>query len=560
MRLLKKFKEYNYYDDEVVYSKLYIFLKKIGRALSSAFDFICEKGKAIFKFIADGIKNRGKMPRSEKQKRSRASSGKAARFFARAAENEALLKITAFMIFIVFFVSLVFGFAHGVQKNAENEMRFKKDAGAVCTKIISKYGTTKTEKITDENGAALNLYRLTGLAFIRVIDFNNDNSPELLVCYEDGGVYYAEIWGYSKKEFVQYHSFVANSDKDDETLGSWLTLYHLGSKYYIGILSGEENEMALFGLSGKQFKQREKCLYDSKNDLYYVDGERATEDFETIRLSYLMPIRAQKTAEAVAEHLCELDTLDIEEIENTKTDEEKAADAYYEIVQKYNQKYGRAEVMTDGDLNYISGLAAVRRLDFNNDGAKELMLVYRYGKKVASEDKKGEMLIEENPTYYMEIYSWNAGGAKLIYENDGLSCFQYGSDAVFYILRQENDIISVCNNSYVYDENTTRVWKATSRISSMNEDGRFEPVFTAEIKCNYDYMKYWIDGERVYKKAEFEKSGYQVPYFCSNDEFDSSLFTVNFLQSEATGTAAELQKQVDLTVAEIKTLNENYSA
>lgn len=393
------------------------------------------------------------------------------------------------------------------------------------------------------------------------MDFNGDSSPELFICYEDGGVYSIEIWGYSRGEFIQYGSFEANSDKSDETLGSWASFYRRGSKIDIGVMNGEENEMELYSLSGTQFRPKEKCLYDAKNDLYYIDGERVSYEFETVRFSYLMPIRAQKTVEATAARLSEFGTPDIEEIEGTKTEEEKAARAYYEIIQKYNQKYGKAEVKKDGELNYIDGLAAVRQLDFNNDGVKELMLVYRYGKKVAGEDESGNMLVRQVPTYYMEIYSWNGASAKLIYENDGLTTFQNNDEnAVFYILKQSGGIISVCSNSYVFSENTTRVWKATSRISSMNNEGRFEPVFTAVIQCNYDYMKYWIDGERVYKKKVFEETAYQVPYFCNNDEFDETMFTVNVLQSENESAAKQLQEQVDLTVSEIKILNENYSA
>lgn len=71
MRLLKKFKEYNYYDDEVVYSDLYIFLEKIGGFISSAFYFLTKKVAQLFKAVLKllkGEKNVKNTPKKENPK------------------------------------------------------------------------------------------------------------------------------------------------------------------------------------------------------------------------------------------------------------------------------------------------------------------------------------------------------------------------------------------------------------------------------------------------------------------------------------------------------------
>lgn len=557
MSPLKIFKDYNYYDDEVVYSRLYLFLKKIAGLVLRFLKLILRFIKSIARSIYAKIKHiENEKSASDKDSfNDFVQSVKA--FFKNFSVNEFALKMSALALFFVFIISFIGGYAVKIHSFSANESRFSKDAGAVCTKLMSKYGVSKTERIIGEDGEATNLYRITGLAYARQMDFNNDNSPELLVCYEDGGIYYVEIWGYERKDFVKLYAEPANADKENIAAGSFITINHKNSKYSVGRLTeNEDGNMELFSLSGKRFKSSGFYQYDIENDIYAYKSKINSTDFETIKLSYITPVRAERIVEATSKHLDRFETKSVKEIEEAKTDDEKRADAYYDIVEKYNQKYGKASVKADEKMSYADGLAVVRLLDFNNDGNKELMLVYRYNKKVSSEDKKGEMVLLEVPAYYMEIYTWNGKSAKLVYENDGLSTFKGGKDnEVFFILYQDGKEVGVCSNTYDYGK-SSRVWKGASRVSKMNKDGVFETVFTAVANCDYDYMTYFINDERVYKK-EFKEKGYFVPYFCNEDSFDNSKFSVTTLQSSGQKIP---QSVVNDTASQIKILNDHYTA
>lgn len=540
-------------------------MQRSGRLILTALKFILRKAadgaRALAHLIQEFIKNNARgavkelAAQASEKVQSLAKREKEA--VGEISVNERALKIIAMAMSFVVLFSFIGGFAANISGVKKSEVKFNKDAGAVCTKIMSKYGSGKTELLFDDNGEETKLYRITGLAFARQMDFNNDKKPELLVCYEESGVYYVEIWGYIHKDFVKLYSDSANVNKVTEEGAlpySFITIYHSHGKCSIGKFDeAEGGNMVLRSLSGKAFKESGVCTYNALEDIYTIKDENRSSDFETIQLSYLMPFRAQKTVEATTKYLHDFDTLSIKEIEESKTDEEKQADAYYEIVEKYNQKYGKASFKSVDGLNYADGLCVVRLLDFNADGKKELMLVYRYNKKIASEDKKGDMVLVEEPAYYMEVYTWNGKAAKLIYENDGLTTFKGNkNDAVFYILQQDGKRVNICSNTYQNEDGKSRVWKAKSRISAMNDEGVFEAIFSATVNCNYDYMTYYLDNEKTSNK-KFKETGYTVPYFCNEDNFDNTKFAVVTLQS-----TQKIDSVTNDTVSTIKVLNDNY--
>ncbi|MCC8015946.1 MAG: hypothetical protein LIO43_00795 [Clostridiales bacterium] len=171
------------------------------------------------------------------------------------------------------------------------------DAGKVCTDLISEYGVCKTEPSDDEN-----YWFISGLAYARQMDFNNDGKSELLAAYYSENSYYVEVWGYSGKEFSKLYSKKANSVSSDYIIGSWITIYHHSGKYYLGELA-QEGKMNLLSLSGNKFKQSKECKYDAENDIYTVNGEINTVDFETVKLSYISDKKAEKITDIVNKNL-----------------------------------------------------------------------------------------------------------------------------------------------------------------------------------------------------------------------------------------------------------------
>lgn len=543
-------KKYDYYTDEVIEPKIIIELRKFIL-------IIIEKINLLINGLSNSIDNENETNSNKFISLLQSLARKIKSSWSNLHDKEHFLKVMASVFFVLFIFIFVLSFGINIYSSENKNNKFIKDAGAVCTKIMSNYGVGKTENLDIKYGE--NLYRLTGLAFVRQMDFNNDDSPELLLAYDDNGIYYVEVWGYERKDFVKLYSEKANFDEENITAGSSISIYHHNSRYYIGKLSKEEKgKMDLYALSRNKFKKSRSCEYDIINDIYAVKSKINSTEFETIKLSFMQPLRAEKTIETTLALLNDFGAKDIQTIESEKTEEQKKADAYYNIIGKYNNKYGKATLKTTSKKNYISGLAVADLIDFNADGNEELLLIYRYNKKVSDEDKEGNLIIKEVPTYYMEVYCWNGTAAKLCYENDGLNVYQESKkNETFYILQKDGDKTNICTNSYDYGENSNRVWKATSRISTMTNDSSFEDSFVAKVNCNYGHMTYKINNKKVYRK-DFDSKGYVVPYFCNDkNNYDSSKFTVNVLETEYQNSS-KLQSVISKTESTIKKINPDY--
>ncbi len=430
--------------------------------------------------------------------------------------------------------------------------QFYADAGAVCTQIISDYGPCQTVEI-DVSGS--NCWRVSGLAYARQIDFDEDGSVELLVAYENSGVYYVEVWGYDSKDFVKLYTQKANTFADEEkNYGSFISIYHHSGKYYLGELSPDNGiDMGLFGLHGKKFKLDKNCEYDVANDYYTLDGKTNTAEFETIKLSYITSTKADRTVETVTNNISDFKTRSVQDIEKDKSPLELRNDAYYDIIEKYNEKFGKASYNSGSNLCYADGLCVVDLIDFNADGEDELLVIYRYDKVVAG---KGDET-ETEPEYKLEVYSWNGTQARRAYETDGVSTMQDSSDdREFYILQHEDGKTNLCKNSYVHSTSSSRVWTATSRISAMDEESVFDTAFVAIVDCDWGYYSYQLDGKSI-SKSKFEDNGYKVPYFCNEDDYNKEEFDVVTLQGKS-GFGGEIQSVVDETQKTIKQINPNY--
>lgn len=549
------FKKYDYFTDEVIEPKIIVKLREFCKN-------IVYKLKIFIIGLTQSIKE---LENDEKQS---SFSKKFVLFFKNlfckiksswknSNDKEHVLKIMASVFFVIFILLFILTFAINIYSSANKTNKFIKDASTVCTKIMSNYGVGKTENLDITYGE--NIYRLTGLSFARQMDFNGDNSPELLLAYDDNGIYYVEVWGYDRKDFVKLYSEKANFDEEYLTTGSSISIYHHNSKYYIGKLSTEEKgKMDLYSLSRNKFKKSKSCDYDIANDIYAVKNKINSTEFETIKLSFISPTRAEKTIETTHALLDEFGAENIAQIEKEKTEEEKKAEAYYNIIEKYNNKYGKANFKTYGKTSFVDGLAVVDLIDFNADGNKELLLIYRHNKKVSSRGKEGDLFIKEIPTYYMDVYCWNGTTAKLCYENEGLNVYQESKkNETFYILQKSGDKTNICSNSYVFGENSKRVWRATSKILTMNEENNFKNSFVAVANCNYGHMTYKINDKKVYRK-DFESKGYVVPYFCNDsNSYDSSKFIVTVLETDYQNSS-KIQSIVSKTESIIKEINPNY--
>lgn len=376
-------------------------------------------------------------------------------------------------------------------------------------------------------------YRLTGLSFVRSIDFDNDGSSELLIAFRSGNSYQVEVWGYHSGEFTTFYSEPANSSSAFPQSGYWISLYRRSGKTCIGSFSQEDQKtMELLSLHGNEFRSTDQCDYDAENDIYAVDGKINTANFETIRLSNLSASKAETVLDSVSAALENFSQSGEVQTQTAaaKTPQQLMNEAYYEVIQNQIRQYGEASYESGSRICYADGLCVVDLIDFNADGTDELLTVYRYSKKVAGTDNNGNYEAETEPEYKLEVYAWNGTAAQKIFENEGISQMQdEGSDDRFYILRLRGEKTDICKNTYTYNSNTSRIWKGTSRISEMTDDGKFESVFIAEVNSNYGYLTYSIDGKRVYSR-EFNKSGYIVPYFCNDDGYDDSEFKVIYLQ------------------------------
>lgn len=430
-----------------------------------------------------------------------------------------------------------------------SENRFDKDAAQVCSNIIGEYGSAKTEP-TDTQGET---YRMSGLAFAREIDFDDDGDSELIISYRSGNSYQVEVWGYNSGDFVRMYSHAANIAMNHPEVGSWITLYRHSGKFYIGEFSTQDGKtMSLLTLRGSKFKSSRECEYDPVNDIYAENGEMNTSAYETVRLSNLSDVKAENLLDSVSAVIDSFGGTDSGAVPvSAKSGEQLMAEAYSEIVQNYVLKYGEPEYDSSSRVCYAKGLCVADLIDFNGDGVDELFTIYRFSKKVSATDENGEHVLKSEPEYKAEVYMWNGNTAVKAFEVEGISQMQdKDSSDGFYILRKNGEKTDICKNTYVYNENTSRIWKGTSRISEMDENGTFSPIFLAEINSNYGYETYQINGERVYKR-EFNADGYAVPYFCNDDEYDTNEYTVVYLQGTSK-RGSDIQKRISQTQKNIE--------
>ncbi|MBR3737234.1 MAG: hypothetical protein IKN26_00705, partial [Eubacterium sp.] len=433
-------------------------------------------------------------------------------------------KVTISLVF-VFFLSLVImvcATVHSVNNENRRIAKFNNDAGKICSQYITKYGNCSYENLYTMY--KITGYRMNGLCFVREVDFDNDGVSELLLCYNDGGVYYTEVWGYKDNQFANfYHGEAAQTNKKSD---AWITIYNKNNKYYIGVHSGDKLEkVALYALKGDVFEKKYNAQYDEGAQAYSIKKKVDPISFERIKLAILVEEKAAVTTEQVSKTIDSfLGTGGTAKLLNSN---QNLQSAYYAVVEDRNQAYGKAKVVKKNGVSYISGLAAVDLVDFNGDDKAELVLIYRKSVKVRSADSQGNYIAGVDDKYYIEIYRYNGAKAVLAYTNENISNSLNDSTDLYYIIKKKNNKAYYCVNAFSTQE-YGRVVNASSTVFKF--DGtQFVSQNKAQYRTSYGYTDYFINDQEVYKSA-FNEKGYAFPLFDGGSKYDENTYTVTYLQ------------------------------
>ena len=466
--------------------------------------------------------------------------------------HRALVIFFMMLVTIVVFVCVIAAFMH--QMNVENDRisKFNSEAGKVCADYINSYGTPSYENLYKTYG--VDGCRLTGLCFVRELDFDDDGTSELMLSYNKNGAYYNDVWGFNEKdEFsVLFSEKTAQSDKKSKD--AYSTLYRRNNKYYIGVHNEKDlKKIALYQLKGDKFTKRYDCEYNSKAQSYAVDGKDDTTAFERIKYSVFKPEKAAQEADKAEKMIDGFAGKSGVSTVSTKVGRKKA---YYNIIQEYNKRYGAAKYTEKNGEAYIEGLAVVDLIDFDGDGKSELFLIYRKPIKVRNEGTE-EYTYYEVETYCCEIYRYTGTKAVIAYSREGISEMPDEGKDRFYILKKDGKKTYYCNNSFNignYGQNIT----ATSAVYGFDGNG-FTSNSTASYETQYGYTEYFLDGEEV-SKSEFDEKGWLVPFFDGEtNSYNKSEYSVVYVQ-RSTKDKSGVSSQVDTTVKNIQKLNSAYSA
>lgn len=432
--------------------------------------------------------------------------------------------------------------------SSSRENDFFREAGKVCSNIISEYGSCRLEYTSI--AAEDHRWSIAGISHIQYMDFNADGDDELLVCYNNNGKYIVEIWGFSKDEFVNIYKTEANSIESYPNLGSWITIYRSGGKYYLAELKeNSTEEMDILSLTKKGFTAVSSCTFSPVNESYTVDEQINALDFETIKLSALPAAQAEYIQGSVNRSVSEFISETHIDSNALKTEAAKRANAYVKLIESKNQKYGKASVGTSTDKFFANGSAIIRLIDFNGDSNEELLIISRNKKHFDDSDA--------SPKYVVEVFAWNGSTVQKIFE-EGTASAYFGNEKrdAFFIMQKKDGKVNICTNTYSYGNNPESTWRGVSKINEMTSASAFETTFTAISNKSNGYTTCRIDGKSV-SISEFNKNGKIVPYFCNDEEYNKNEFEIILLRGGAE-SKAEIEKAVSASQETIKQLKSVY--
>ena len=93
--------------------------------------------------------------------------------------RRAALKWLAVALFVLAVLIAIISFAVSLHNQSKWNERFCDQAGQVCTDYIAKYGACRWESMDERYGKKM--ARMTGVSYLRRMDFNGDGRDELLI-------------------------------------------------------------------------------------------------------------------------------------------------------------------------------------------------------------------------------------------------------------------------------------------------------------------------------------------------------------------------------------------
>lgn len=457
------------------------------------------------------------------------------------------LSFGLFILSMFIFAIMIGAVMLAVSNENKKIAQFDSDAGAVCSSYIIDYGTPSYENMYVNYG--VEGYRMTGLCYAREMDFNNDGTSELLVCYNDSGVYQASVWGYVGKDFNElYHCKLAQTTENTDDV--WLTIYRHNNKYYVGVHDTKDvTKVSLYGMKGDEFDKRYSAVYDEQTQTFSIRDKVDYTSFERIKLSVLREEKASVVLDTISATIDGFKT-DDSALKDASEKEFTREDAYREIVSSYRQKYGEPTLKTESGSSYIDGLAFVKLIDLDGDGKDELIVSYRNSTMTRDEDEKGDYVSVVDYKYTTEVYTFNNKKAKKIFEKDDVSQKQNEKNDKYFIIQNDGKKHNLCFNNYTSTEKG-HIVTATSTI--FEYDGTsVEQTYKAKFVTDYGYKEYYIDDEETWSK-KFNEEGYKVPFFDGTSVYSSTEFTILYLQRTA-GNSESVKTQLNDTKSTINKL------
>lgn len=460
--------------------------------------------------------------------------------------------LTGFISMFLAIVIMITGFIVSSNRMNSKKERFNSEAYKVCTEYLSKYGNANYTSMKSEYG--IGEYMTTGVTLVREIDFDNNGISELLVVYNSSDNYYAEIWSFVGKNFQKIYSRQLVNPRHFR-YGIWLSLYTKGKETYIVEHNKKDVEkVSVYAMKNNNFRYKFAAKYNRDDYTFKVDNKNQSDNFERVKFMLLSESRAANMSDDV------MDTIDsFADSKTKKTSAFTVTDintAYYKIIDEYTRNYGVATVIQLGTHYSIKGVSVVDLIDFDNDGTKELVLIYRRSTYERSEDEDGNYKTEKVNKFYCDIYTFKDNEARLVYQTEGMSNKENDNEVKYFLTKRRGNKTWIYVNTFS-SSNFGRVVKASSK--SLAFDGeKFKQKTKASYVTEYGYTDYYWDGDYVYKSTFENKGGFAAPFFDGKEDYDSSVWDVTYVKVKARDKKIA-EDQVSKTESVIKSINSEYN-
>ncbi len=492
---------------------------------------------------------------AQKRKKKKEKMTLFERLFVKKASRLKRFLITVLMLIflVVIFAGVVYFVMRSINQENTKIASFNSNAANVCSNLTRQYGNANYENLY--NIYNVEGYRLTGLCFVRELDFDEDGQSELMLTYNKNGVYINEVWGADDNGSFNCLFSENAAQTENRADDAYSVLYRSGNKYYIARFGEDVTEMKLCQYKAGKFSEKYDARYNKDTEAFSVEGKDATDEFETIKYSVLDDLKASRMVDTALE---KVDSFTVGGVEDEGPVVEQSINtAYYGVVQEYNKRYGVANVAeVNGGRACVDGLAVVKLVDFDGDEKDELVLVYRKTVKVRNENSDGDATLLEEKKYFCDIYRYSGNKAILVYSNEGLSNKADSQSDIYFILQYEGGKVYYCTNSVTSQDYGNHVYGVSTRFKYNGTD--FKTDYKSSYETDYGYTHYYLEGAAV-SKTTFEKDGCKIPYFYGNDKYDDNVFKITYVQRRS-NSKAELLEIPRLTEKEIQKLNQLYTA